>query len=141
MKKKKSGYNRRKVFAKRRKNPKMFILWRIKGGAKEQGREFNLTVEDIPDFPEYCPVFPWIKIEYKVGHELGRPKGKKDHMWGAPSIDRIDNSKGYVPGNIRFISFRANWLKGSATNQELIALGKDGLRSERLLKKAQSLSH
>jgi len=134
MNRKKVKYNRRKIFAQRRKNPKRFILYSIKGNAKAQGWEFNLTIEDIPDFPKFCPVFPWIRLKYKVGHAVGEAK-KNLAWWDSPSIDRINNTIGYVPGNIRFISFRANWLKGAATNQELIALGKDGLRNERLLKK------
>jgi len=37
----------------------------------------------------------------------------------APSIDRVDNSKGYVPGNVRIISWRANRLKNDATVEEM----------------------
>jgi hypothetical protein len=72
---------------------------------------------DIPEIPEYCPIFPWIKLNYKAGNISRLPD--------APSLDRIDNSKGYIPGNVRIISWRANKLKGEAENRELIALGRD----------------
>ena len=39
-----------------------------------------------------------------------------------PSLDRIDNSKGYVPGNIAVISMRANMIKNNATLAELKAI-------------------
>jgi hypothetical protein len=37
----------------------------------------------------------------------------------APSLDRLDNSRGYVPGNVWVICFRCNALKGDSTPQEL----------------------
>jgi hypothetical protein len=37
----------------------------------------------------------------------------------SPSLDRIDNTKGYVPGNVWVISWRANDLKRNATLEEL----------------------
>jgi hypothetical protein len=40
----------------------------------------------------------------------------------SPSLDRIDNSKGYVKGNVAVISFRANTLKNNATADELRAI-------------------
>ena len=40
----------------------------------------------------------------------------------SPTIDRIDNSKGYVTGNVTWISYRANYVKGNATKAEILAL-------------------
>lgn len=39
-----------------------------------------------------------------------------------PSLDRTDNRKGYVRGNVRVISFRANQIKNDASADELRAL-------------------
>lgn len=37
----------------------------------------------------------------------------------APSLDRIDSTRGYEPGNIAVISSRANTIKGDATTEEV----------------------
>jgi hypothetical protein len=100
----------------RTKHPKRSIIYRVRGGAKVRGIECDITESDLPEIPEYCPVLPWIKLTYEVG------KGVSD---SSLSLDRVDSTKGYVKGNIRFISHRANTLKRDATDEELIMLGKD----------------
>jgi len=43
----------------------------------------------------------------------------------AASLDRIDNSKGYIKGNIRWVSRAINWMKNSMSDNmlnELIGL-------------------
>lgn len=79
----------------------------IKSRCKRIGREFSIEFEDII-IPEKCPVF---------GFELKR-EDKKTWMC-APSVDRIDSSKGYIKGNITVVSRRANILKRDATIDEL----------------------
>jgi hypothetical protein len=77
-------------------------LWsRAKYRAKQKGREFTITKEDIV-IPDICPL-------------LGTPMK-------SPSLDRIDSSKGYVKGNVWVISNRANTLKNDATLTELKTL-------------------
>lgn len=79
----------------------------IKSRSKRIGREFSIELEDII-IPEKCPVF---------GFELKR-EDKQTWMF-APSVDRIDSSKGYIKGNITVVSRRANILKRDATVEEL----------------------
>ena len=43
--------------------------------------------------------------------------------WQVPanaSMDRVDNSKGYVVGNVRLICWQANMMRGQLTDDELI---------------------
>jgi hypothetical protein len=75
--------------------------------AKKLNIEFTLTKDDI-DIPDTCPVF---------GFPLKR-EGRETWMY-APSIDRIDNTKGYIKENIIIVSRRANILKKDATLDEL----------------------
>ena len=78
--------------------------------AKRAGMEHTLVLADIV-IPAKCPV-------------LGVPLHREErNSWiNAPSIDRIDSTKGYTPDNIVIVSRRANILKKDATPQELIAL-------------------
>lgn len=101
----------------RSRDPKRFILYSSRCNAKVTGVENTLTLVDIPEIPKYCPVFPWIKLTIKTGQGHKNP--------AAPSIDRIDPSKGYIKGNIRIISWRANQLKSNGTLREFQALVKD----------------
>lgn len=77
---------------------------RTKFRAKKFNREFSISLEDIV-FPTHCPIF-------------GRPFIYGDHDW-TYSIDRIDNSKGYIKGNIVIVSNKANRLKNDASIDDL----------------------
>lgn len=79
-----------------------------KANAKVRGIEFTIELSDLPDLPTHCPV---LGLPLQVGS-----KGRSDN---SPSLDRIDNAKGYVPRNLVIVSWRANRLKGSATVDEL----------------------
>lgn len=90
----------------RHKNPIAPMLTAARWRAKIKGLEFSLVKEDIV-IPEYCPVLG-LKLE----------KGfVRQH--NSPSLDRMDNSKGYTKDNIRVISLRANELKRDATVEEM----------------------
>jgi len=88
-------------------NAAKLLYKNIKSRCKKTGREFSIDLEDII-IPEKCPVF---------GFELKR-EDKQTWMF-APSVDRIDSSKGYTKGNITVVSRRANILKRDATVEEL----------------------
>lgn len=84
------------------------LLRAAKSRAKKANLEFNIKVEDII-LPEYCPV---LKVKLTSGEAFsGDPY--------APSLDRIDNSKGYIEGNVEVISLRANRMKNCASFEEL----------------------
>lgn len=80
------------------------IFNRVKARAKRLGREFNLQLDDIV-LPTHCPIF---------GHEF--IYGHSDWTY---SVDRIDNSKGYVKDNIVIVSNKANRLKNDASIEDL----------------------
>jgi hypothetical protein len=98
--------------AREERQPEKEIIKRIKSRAKRCNLEFNLTVDDII-IPSYCPI---------LGIELVRTKIAPGDS--SPSLDRIDNTKGYVKGNIRIISNRANRLKGDGTSEEHLKIAK-----------------
>jgi hypothetical protein len=102
------------------KNWPRYILKTVKTRAKKKNREFNLTEEDLI-VPELCPVFeePLNIREYK--QKGGTPF--------SPSVDRIDNNKGYIKGNMQIISFLANSMKSSASPSQLIKFAKWILRT------------
>lgn len=85
-----------------------FMLARARYRATQKGLGFNLVVEDIV-VPAVCPV---LGIPIEIG-------GRRDHR---PSLDRVDNSLGYVRGNVVVLSWRANRLKNDATIEELEAV-------------------
>jgi hypothetical protein len=80
--------------------------------AKAKGIPFSITPSDLEPMPEVCPVLG-IPLEYGA-RGINNPN--------AASVDRADNSKGYVPGNVVVVSFRANGLKKDATLLELEAI-------------------
>jgi hypothetical protein len=90
-----------------RRNPENYILQGARQRAKKDGLPFDLTRDDII-IPTICPV---------LGCELKMSSGKPSNC--SPSIDRIQPELGYVKGNVRIISWRANDVKGNATIEEL----------------------
>jgi hypothetical protein len=94
------------------KFPERNILTRAKTRAKKFNIDFTIDETDIV-IPEKCPI-------------LGIPITKTDGLYlkgpqlYSLSIDRIDNTKGYVKGNICIISHQANVMKNSASPEELL---------------------
>lgn len=80
----------------------------IKGNLK-----FDIELSDIL-IPEICPI---------LNLKLKRGIGIKSKY--SPSIDRIDNSKGYIKGNICVVSYLANHMKANASKEELLNFAKN----------------
>lgn len=93
------------------RKPELTMFAGAKHRAKKRNIEFTIEVVDIK-IPTVCPVFgTLLKRNFTSGYHDD-----------SPSLDRIDNTKGYIPGNVRVISNRANALKSNATIEELEAL-------------------
>jgi hypothetical protein len=87
----------------RMNNPALALYNSAKHRAGLKGIEFTITVDDIL-IPSECPI---LKVPFEYGTEY------------AMSLDRRDNFKGYVPGNVWVISKKANSMKSNATPDEL----------------------
>ena len=89
------------------KNPERTMWHAAKNRAQKANAPFSIAVGDIV-IPKRCPV---------LGIRLFQSqKGRSDN---SPSLDRQNPRRGYVPGNVAVISFRANRIKNDATVQEL----------------------
>lgn len=97
------------------------VLPGIRLRAKKKNLEFDLTWEDIVP-PSHCPV-----LGIQINLLRGRPEAsmiRSQTHWNTPSVDRIDNTKGYTKDNIKVVSLRANVLKTDGTLEEFKALVK-----------------
>jgi hypothetical protein len=86
------------------------IFYEMTTSAKRRGLEFNIKPEDI-DWVTHCPGFK-TKLDYTT---VDRSKVDSYHI---PSPDRLDNSKGYIRGNVFIVSDRLNRLKNNMTPNE-----------------------
>jgi hypothetical protein len=84
--------------------------------AATRGVEHSICIQDIPT-PEFC-CYLKLKLVYREN------PGKKIRTFDTASIDRIDSTKGYIPGNIQIISDLANRMKQNATIDQMLAFAK-----------------
>lgn len=84
---------------------------RKKTNAQKIGLEFSINFGELT-FPTHCPILG-LELDY---FSDGRVEN-------SVSFDRIDPNKGYVPGNVVIVSWRANRIKnnGSADEHQKIA--------------------
>jgi hypothetical protein len=82
-------------------------LWeRARRRARQAGVRFTIKPGDIA-VPSVCPA---LGIRITIG---------KERSSGSPSLDRIIPTRGYVRGNVRVISDKANRLKSNLTAAEI----------------------
>ena len=123
-------------------NMNPFVKWfsSRKGQAKLKGKEFTILPTDIPgvkirevitkglgrnkygtfvkkytsweatEYPKVCPVLG-IELDWKAKVNGGQNN--------SPSLDRIDSTKDYIPGNVMIMSRLANVMKNNATLEQL----------------------
>ena len=95
------------------KYPERSVIVRTRCRAKRLKIDFNIDESDIV-IPTKCPV---LGIPINPTYGTSSKTGPKPDSF---SIDRIDNNKGYIKGNICIISNKANIMKSSASPEELL---------------------
>lgn len=92
--------------------------------ARERAAALNVPFDLLPldiVVPERCPVLG-IPINFEAATGFGP---------NSPNIDRIRPELGYIAGNIKVISGRANFLKADETDPEVFEKIAAYLRRER----------
>lgn len=103
----------------RLRHPARTLIIQARARAKKKGISFDVSEEDIT-IPSTCPVFGF-NLDFNIGKGAG---GK----FNSVSLDRIDNNKGYIPGNVQVISSLANRMKSAANPEQLVQFAKWVLR-------------
>ncbi len=98
----------------KKENPEKSLLYAAKSRARLGGLQFDIDINDI-QIPLICPV---------LGIEIST-NGPKNT---SPSLDKIIPELGYTKGNVRVISWRANWIKNNASADEIEKLYIDSLK-------------
>lgn len=97
-------------------NPDYALWHRAKQRAKRNGLDFNIEQTDVI-IPPTCPL-----LEFPI-------------IWGngeqSPALDRIDNTKGYIKGNVWVISHLANRMKNNGTIMQLDTFCKNWMMAHR----------
>lgn len=85
---------------------KVTMLRHARNRSKKRNIYFNLSLDDFEIGTE-CPI---LNIPFKVG---------KENWQNSPSLDRIDNRRGYEKGNVIVVSTMANSIKNQATPKQI----------------------
>jgi hypothetical protein len=107
---KRREFSRKYERERRLRNPEYYLWRNAKQRARKKDLDFDIEVSDII-IPQFCPLLN-IPIIHKIGHGTHRNPN-------AASLDRINNQFGYTKGNILVVSWRANFIKGDASIEEL----------------------
>lgn len=99
------------------KDPRRKMYQSARNRANRYNIPFDIELSDII-IPEKCPLL-----------EIPFIQGKKHDYQYSYSLDRIDNSKGYIKGNIQVITSKANSMKNNASIEELKVFCENILKS------------
>lgn len=136
-----NAYMRVYLRERRHSQPIAALLERARGRARSKGVAYALSATDLK-LPKRCPV---LGIKLMIGDRRSE---------ASPSLDRIKPEKGYVPGNVRIVSDKANRLKGDRSREDVLGLARSGraelrddyrkvadyIEREELLSKVRSLA-
>ena len=89
----------------------------IKSRSRIKNLEFNVTLEYLESIYPDDSLCPLLNIPLDWNAPSKHPS--------TPSVDRIDSSKGYIKGNVQWVSWRANRLMSDATPDELLMVAQN----------------
>lgn len=114
-----SRVDKGKMNAYRRARHLAFPWKSLHHGSKARGQEHTISEEDVRIAYEitngHCPV-------EGCGKSFRLDGNRQGDRYSAPSLDRIDNNLGYVPGNIWVICFECNSIKRNYSPERLRGL-------------------
>jgi len=84
------------------------VIRQLRRRCIKSGTVCTLTEKDLPPVPVKCPILN-IKLEINSGGS----------GYNSPTLDKLDPFKGYVAGNVAWISAKANLLKSDNTLETL----------------------
>lgn len=100
----------------RRNSPFKHACARLRQGAKERGLEFDVDHEYLESIYPADGICPVLGLEMVIGSQ--------HRTCASPSLDRINNDVGYVRGNLVWMSWIANKIKGNYSIEQLEAVVK-----------------
>jgi hypothetical protein len=118
-----------KSYAMRR--PFYSVLKAARSRATARDLPFSITEEYLESiWTGVCPVFQVrLNLPSYGGHE---------HTAVKPSLDRLIPDKGYVPGNVVWMSLRANQMKSNGTSEELFRVAEWLQQTEEEIKRHET---
>ena len=87
--------------------PQMLSNSRIR--AKKNSWEHNINTEYLRKIWPKDNICPVLRVKFLMGYKMGQSKNL------APSLDRIDSTKGYIYGNISVVSDIVNRVKSDVS--------------------------
>lgn len=89
----------------------------IRNCKRRHQHDFNLTLNDLKEiWDNQQGICPYSKVKLHLNtHSLRNP----DIRFNA-SLDRIDSSKGYIKGNVQFVSTVINYMKSTMSHNHTI---------------------
>ena len=103
-------------------SPFRAFLRRAKLNAKERKKECTISLHDIVEQWDkqkgICPYTGWGMDN--PAHDRGNNRGNLTTHPKQASLDRINSSKGYIKGNIQFVTLMAQYAKNKFKESELL---------------------
>lgn len=95
-------------------------LHTLKANAANRGHEVTITAADIRNL---------VSVQEGRCVLTGRIMVIRSRSFDSISIDRVDWRKGYMPGNVRLVTWQANSARGRGTDAELVRFCEDVIRT------------